>query len=229
MLESEEFKEASKEDQMLLADFKPQRSISLDRAHPERRRNVDEKVQNENIDNSVQSMEQKEPEEAIAEQIKDSKDFEKVNQEELEEVVDELESPNQEQVEVSKTDFASELASKILEGWRRSGNRGMISPEGTRFRTKRQAIEHLVKVGGSEEHVEALRDLCVEEEGWTREKLPKGWLGKERDKVLFFISARLLVDFLYIVDFSFQSYNFMAADGSLHTNKPLAAKLVLHE
>ena len=191
MLESEEFKEASKEDQMLLADFKPQRSISLDRAHPERRRKVDEKVESGNIDNSVQSVEQKEPEEAIAEQIQDSKDFEKVNQEELEKVVDELESPNQEQVEVSKTDFASQLASKILAGWRRSGNRGMISPEGTRFRTKRQAIEHLVKVGGSEEHVEALRDLCVEEEGWTREKLPKGWLGKERDKVLFFISARL--------------------------------------
>ena len=182
MLESEEFKEASKEDQMLLADFKPQRSISLDRAHPERRRKVDEKVQSGKIDNSV---EQKEPEEAIAEKIQDSKDFEKVDQEELGEVVDELESPNQEQVEVSKTDFAPELASKILEGWRRSGNRGMISPEGTRFRTKRQAIEHLVKVGGSEEHVEALRDLCVEEEGWTREKLPKGWLGKERDKVLF--------------------------------------------
>ena len=226
MLESEEFKEASKEDQMLLADFKPQRSISLDRAHPERRRKEDEKFQSGKIDNSV---EQKEPEETIAEKIKDSKDFEKVDQEELGEVVDELESPNQEQVEVSKTDFASELASKILEGWRRSGNRGMISPEGTRFRTKRQAIEHLVKVGGSEEHVEALRDLCVEEEGWTREKLPKGWLGKERDKVLFFISARLLVDFLYIVDFSFQSYNFMAADGSLHTNKPLAAKSVLHK
>ena len=65
MLESEEFKEASKEDQMLLEDFKPQRSISLDRAHPERRRKEDEKVQSGKIDNSVQSVEQKEPEENV--------------------------------------------------------------------------------------------------------------------------------------------------------------------
>lgn len=183
MFESKEFLEASKDDQLLLTDFKPQRSISLDRAHSERRRMLD--------DNSVKPNEQsqylenpEEKEQDKEEAMEDSDDIELEDFERVAEDIKRLEDPKEETVEVSKTDLASDLASKILAGWKRSGNRGMISPEGTQFRTKRQAIVHLVKVGGSEGLVEALRELCVVEEGWTREKLPKGWLGKERDKVL---------------------------------------------
>ena len=157
--------------------------------------------QMQNLENQVEEKDQEKEE-----QLEDSddvglilnakdelEDFEKVaeNIKGLEEIVDDLKNTKEE--EVSTKDLASELALNILDGWKRSGNRGMISPEGTQFRTKRQAIVHLVKVGGLEKDVEALRDLCVVEEGWTREKLPKGWLGKERDKVLYFFFVCLPV------------------------------------
>ena len=218
MLESQEFKEASKEDQLLLTDFKPQRSITLDRAHPERGRILDNnsvqtKEQSQNLEDAVEEKEQdkEEPMEDSdgIEQILNAKDEieDSVKVAEdikgLKEVVDDLKNPKEEEVsEASSKDLASELAMNILAGWRRTGNRGIISPEGSRFRTKRQAIEHLVKVGGSEGHVEALRELLVEEEGWTREKLPKGWLGKERDKVLFFVPNSFLAVDGYLLCFA---------------------------
>ena len=208
MLESQEFKEASKEDQMLLTEFKPQRSISLDRAHPEMRRTS--KGQNhENPDEEKEEAKEK-PIVNSGELAKDGGDLE-----DLEEVVanieglGNIENEKEEGSAVSNEDLASKLSVQILEGWTRTGNRGMISPDGSRFRTKRQAIEHLVKVGGSEAHVEALRDLYVEE-GWTRDRLPKGWLGLERDKVqvqlfLLFLGAGFLLCILFFV-LQFASY-----------------------
>ena len=59
MLECKEFEEASKEDQKLLTEFKPQGSISLDRAHPERRRTLDDtsKEQSETLENPTEEKE----------------------------------------------------------------------------------------------------------------------------------------------------------------------------
>ena len=193
MLDSHEFQEASKEEQQMLADFKPQRSISLERGHPERRKTLDDNFK----DQSKKPQDPEEPESKGTGKDKSiSRDENKMpqnkNGEHSPQDVAKLSSdhnnivddPTEKETGIGNVQISSEIARKNLEGWRRTGNRGLISPDGTKFRTKRQAVEQLAKRGGCEVQVEALRDLCVEEDGWTREMLPRGWLGKERDKVL---------------------------------------------
>ena len=198
MLDSQEFQEASKEEQQMLADFKPQRSISLERGHPERRKTLDDNFK----DQGKKPQDPKEPESKGTGKDKSvSRDENEMPQNKNGEngpqnvakfssghnnIVDD---PTEKEPGIGNAQILSEIPRKNLEGWMRTGNRGLISPDGTKFRTKRQAIEQLAKRGGCELQVEALRDLCVEEDGWTREMLPKGWLGKERDKVLRFVSG----------------------------------------
>ena len=54
----------------------------------------------------------------------------------------------------------------------------MESPSGIFFQSKSKGINHLVQTGGSEADMDMLREMYVEE-GWSRQGLPEGWVGKE--------------------------------------------------
>ena len=193
MLDSQEFQEASKEEQQMLADFKPQRSISLERGHPERRKTINDNIKDQSQKPEVPERPESKGVGTDKSVSRDENDLQMNKNEEdgsqnvakfTEDHENIVDDPTDKETGIANTQISSEIPRKNLEGWMRTGNRGLISPDGTKFRTKRQAVEQLVKRGGCELQVEALRDLCVEEDGWTREMLPKGWLGKERDKVL---------------------------------------------
>ena len=62
--------------------------------------------------------------------------------------------------------------------WTRKGQTGIESPNGTNFLSKHKAIEHLVSTGGSRADIELIKDMYFSD-GWTRENLPEGWMGKE--------------------------------------------------
>ena len=172
----------------MLADFKPQRSISLERGHPERRKTLDDNFKDQR--KKPQDPEEPESKGTVSwdeHEMPQNKDGENGPQNDANLMSDHnniVDDPTEKETGIGNVQISSEIPRKNLEGWRRTGNRGLISPDGTKFRTKRQAVEQLAKRGGCELQVEALRDLCVKEDGWTREMLPKGWLGKERDKVL---------------------------------------------
>ena len=230
MLDSHEFQDASKEEQQMLADFKPQRSISLERGHPERRKTLDDNFKD-------QSKKPLDPEESEStgtvswdeREMPQNKKGEHSPQNVAKLTSDHnniVDDPTVKETGIGNAQILSEIPRKNLEGWRRTGNRGLISPDGTKFRTKRQAVEQLAKRGGCELQVEALRDLCVEEDGWTREMLPKGWLGKERDKVLFFVFGRNIIFFLKTIIFELLVHYFFY-DSDLITTF-LSSVLQLH-
>ena len=73
-------------------------------------------------------------------------------------------------------------------GWQMKGIKSCVGPNGKLFRSKRSAIEYLLKTGGSQAEIEELRKLYTEE-GWTTEGLPEGWLGKADTKSYSFITA----------------------------------------
>ena len=73
-----------------------------------------------------------------------------------------------------KIEVQSSSKQAALAGWCRIGSQGVVSPEGLRFRSKRHAIQQLVREGAAEDTVQALRDIYVSE-GWTRLGLPQVW------------------------------------------------------
>ena len=93
-----------------------------------------------------------------------------------------------------------------LAGWSYTGERaaGLISPSGQRYKSKRAAIEAVYREEGEGATVEGLRELyCTQ--GWRREGLPRGWVGKRGEK----------------------NYDMIAADGTLLNRKSKAAQHAL--
>ena len=93
-----------------------------------------------------------------------------------------------------------------LAGWSYSGERAgvLISPSGLRFKSKRAAIKAMYMQEGEGETVEGLRELYVAQ-GWRREGLPRGWVGKRGEK----------------------NYDMIAADGTQLDRKSKAAQHAL--
>ena len=99
---------------------------------------------------------------------------------------------------VDFTDKKSESATKAEEnikthsiklpaGWTPWSKHGVKSPEGTNYLTKGKAIMNLIKLGGSSETIEVLRELYLAD-GFTREGLPDGWMGKKKRQDYIFIT-----------------------------------------
>ena len=81
--------------------------------------------------------------------------------------------------------FTVEESSRV---WSSKGDKSCMSPSGQVFRSKKAAIEHLLQVGGSEEEIRAVQDLYIAQ-GWSRDGLPEGWLGRADPKNYSFVSA----------------------------------------
>ena len=84
-------------------------------------------------------------------------------------------------------------------GWKVEA-KGIISPNGQLYKRKRNALEDLLKTGGSQEAIRAIRSLLVEE-GLRMENLPGGWMGKTVHPA---------------------GFNFIASDGVFFDNKKSA-------
>ena len=86
---------------------------------------------------------------------------------------------------LNSSSFTVEESSRV---WSSKGDKSCMSPSGQVFRSKKAAIEHLLQVGGSQEEIRAVQDLYIAQ-GWSREGLPQGWLGRADPKNYSFVSA----------------------------------------
>ena len=66
---------------------------------------------------------------------------------------------------------------KLPAGWTAWSGRGVKSPEGTKYKSKGKAIMDLIKMGGSSQTIETLRNLYMVD-GFTRVGLPYGLIGR---------------------------------------------------
>ena len=150
----------------MLADFKPQRSISLERGHPEKRKTISDNIKDQSQKPEVPERTESKGVGTDKSVSRDKNDLQMNKNEEdgsqnvakfTEDHENIVDDPTDKETGIANTQISSEIPRKNLEGWMRTGNRGLISPDSTKFRTKRQAIEQLAKRGGCELQVEALR------------------------------------------------------------------------
>ena len=86
----------------------------------------------------------------------------------------------------NRSDYHQARGNK-LPGWTMKG-KGLDSPRGVHFVSKSKALEHVMANGGLQEEVDELKKLFLAD-GWTMDRLPRGWLGKGTIHQKFFFTA----------------------------------------